>query len=133
MSLSRIRLATSVAPRIPPDPGLALQLRLRAISGLLRRHGSEVTGGGRRDRGCAGAVGRLASGGEAADAAAVHAGAGGGRGGGGSWAAAPAPAGGEPAGGGAGGGGGPAPPGARGAPRPGPGGGRAPPRGGRRP
>src|SRR4051794_3869371 len=56
---------------------LALQLRLRAISGLLRRHGSEVTGGGRRDRGCAGAVGRLASGGEAADAAAVHAGAGG--------------------------------------------------------
>src|SRR4051794_14130344 len=60
---------------------LALQVCFRAISGLLRRHGSEVTGGGRRDRGCAGAVGRLASGGEAADAAAVHAGAGGGRGG----------------------------------------------------
>src|SRR3954452_8968305 len=60
---------------------LALQLCFRAISGLLRRHGSEVTGGGRRDRGCAGAVGRLAAGGEAADQAAVHAGAGGGLGG----------------------------------------------------
>src|SRR3954451_18686623 len=42
---------------------LTLQLCFRAISGLLRRHGSEVTGGGRRDRGCAGAVGRLATGG----------------------------------------------------------------------
>ena len=57
--------------------GLALQLPLGAISGLLRRHGSEVTGGGRRDRGCVGVVGLLAAGGEAAHPAAVHAGAGG--------------------------------------------------------
>jgi SRSO17 transposase len=41
------------------------------ISGLLRRQGSEVTGGGRHDRGCAGAVGLLAARGEAADPAAV--------------------------------------------------------------
>src|SRR3954452_19117111 len=60
---------------------LALQLRLAKISGLLRRHGSEVTDGGRRDRGCAGAVGRLAAGGEAADPAALHPGAGRGLGG----------------------------------------------------
>src|SRR4051794_11008719 len=73
---------------------LALQLCFRAISGLLRRHGSEVTGGGRRDRGCAGAVGRLASGGEAAGPGAVHAGAGGGGGGGGAWGGAPGPRGG---------------------------------------
>src|SRR4051812_50027411 len=95
--------------------GLALQLCFRAISGLLRRHGSEVTGGGRRDRGCAGAVGRLAAGGEAADPAAVHPGAGGGLGGGVSWRAAPPPAGPSPAGGGPGGGGGP-PPGGGGPP-----------------
>src|SRR4051812_49780401 len=89
---------------------LVLQLCFYAISGLLCRHGSEVTGGGRRDRGCAGAVGRLAAGGEAADQAAVHAGAGGGLGGGVSWRAARGGAGPEPLGGGAGGGGAPPPP-----------------------
>src|SRR3954454_15492744 len=81
-----IMLRTVAKATAPPRPStttrasgsksLALQLRLATISGLLRRHGSEVTDGGRRDRGCAGAVGLLAAGGEAADPAAVHAGAG---------------------------------------------------------
>src|SRR4051812_50185868 len=90
---------------------LVLQLCFYAISGLLRQHGLEVTGGGRRDRGCAGAVGRLASGGEAADQAAVHAGAGGGLGGGVPWPGPPPPGAPDPGGGGRGGGGTP-PPGA---------------------
>src|SRR4051794_41338913 len=82
---------------------LALQLRLATISGLLRRHGSEVTDGGCRDRGCAGAVGLLAAGGEAADPAALHPGAGRGLGGAVPWPPAPARAAPEPGEGGPGG------------------------------
>src|SRR4051812_15600169 len=59
---------------------LALQLRFAVISGPLRRHGLEVADGGRGGQGCAGALGLLAAGGEAADPAAVQPGAGGGLG-----------------------------------------------------
>src|SRR3954453_7423339 len=64
-----------------PSRCLALQLPFATISGLLRRHGSEITRGGCRGRGCAGVVGLFAARGEAADAAAVQPRAGGGLGG----------------------------------------------------
>src|SRR4051812_42265859 len=106
---SWIRRASRSDRSVRKAVALALQLCFRAISGLLRRHGSEVTGGGRRDRGCAGAVGRLAARGEAADQAALHPGAGRGLGGAVFWGGPPPPAAAEPGGGGGGGGGGPAP------------------------
>src|SRR4051794_39915336 len=88
---------------------LALQLPFSTISGLLRRHGSEITRGGCRGRGCAGVVGLFAARGEAADAAAVQPRAGGGLGGAVSWWAPAGPRGADRVGGGAGGGGVPPP------------------------
>src|SRR5918997_1026124 len=58
---------------VPEIDTLPLQLCFRVISGLLRRHGLEITCGGCCGRGCVGVVGLFATGGEAADPALVHA------------------------------------------------------------